>query len=115
MNIALPALAVVFAAFCVWLGVRVYNRREQWAKWMLAALVGLPVLYVMSFWLAIFLLRNKVIPLKPTAIVYKPIVDLIRAGPDWVLSCMALDDPFNQVQIMKMHFVLSPDDPLRGL
>jgi hypothetical protein len=33
MTIVLPALAIAFAAFCVWLAVRVYNRRERWAKW----------------------------------------------------------------------------------
>jgi hypothetical protein len=49
MTIVLPALAVAFAAFCVWLTVRVVNRRERWAKWTLAAVVGLPLLYVLSF------------------------------------------------------------------
>jgi len=49
MSIILPALAVAFAAFCVWLGVRIFNRRERWAKWTLAAVVGLPLLYVASF------------------------------------------------------------------
>jgi hypothetical protein len=33
MTILLPALAIAFAAVCVWLGVRFYNRRERWAKW----------------------------------------------------------------------------------
>ncbi len=42
-------LAVSFAALCVWLIVRIVNRRERWAKWTLAAVVGLPVLYVASF------------------------------------------------------------------
>jgi type II secretion system protein G len=42
MSIVLPALAVAFAAFCVWLSVRICNRRERWAKWTLgAALVGM--------------------------------------------------------------------------
>ena len=49
MTIIFPALAVVFAAFCVWLGVRIVNRRERWAKWTLAATFGLPVVYVLSF------------------------------------------------------------------
>jgi hypothetical protein len=50
MIILLPALAIAFAAFCVWLGVRVYNRRERWAKWTLGVTVlGLPVVYVLSF------------------------------------------------------------------
>jgi hypothetical protein len=31
--------AVAFAAFCVWLTVRVVNRRERWAKWMLAVVI----------------------------------------------------------------------------
>jgi hypothetical protein len=33
MSLVLPTLAIAFAAFCVWPGVRVYNRRESWAKW----------------------------------------------------------------------------------
>ncbi len=49
MAFVLPTLAVAFAAFCIWLTVRIVNRREQWAKWTLAAVVGLPVLYVLSF------------------------------------------------------------------
>jgi hypothetical protein len=49
MTIVLPALAVAFAGFCVWLAVRIFNRRERWAKWTLAAVVGLPVLYAASF------------------------------------------------------------------
>jgi len=49
MTILLPALAVAFAAFCVWLGVRIVNRRERWAKWTAVAMIALPVLYVASF------------------------------------------------------------------
>jgi hypothetical protein len=33
MNVLFPALAVAFSAFCVWLAVRIVNRRERWAKW----------------------------------------------------------------------------------
>jgi len=35
LTTLLPTLAVV-AAFCVWLTVRIVNRRERWAKWTLA-------------------------------------------------------------------------------
>jgi hypothetical protein len=51
MAIALSIFGAVFAAFCIWLTVRIVNRRERWAKWKvtLAAVVGLPVLYVASF------------------------------------------------------------------
>jgi hypothetical protein len=48
MTILLPALAVAFAAFCVWLVVRIVNRRERWAKWtavaiLVAVLIGYPL------------------------------------------------------------------------
>jgi hypothetical protein len=33
----LVAFCVAFAAFCIWLTVRIVNRRERWAKWTLAA------------------------------------------------------------------------------
>jgi hypothetical protein len=50
MSILVPALAVAFAAFCVWLAVRIVNRRERWAKWTLVGTItGLPLLYVLSF------------------------------------------------------------------
>ncbi|MBI3860511.1 MAG: hypothetical protein HY290_01300 [Planctomycetia bacterium] len=49
MAIALAVTGVAFAAFCVWLTVRIVNRRERWAKWMLATVVGVPALYVVSF------------------------------------------------------------------
>jgi len=43
------ALLVASLALAVWLAVRVINRRERWAKWALATLASLPVLYVVSF------------------------------------------------------------------
>ena len=49
MSIVLPAVGIAFAAFCVWLAVRIINRRERWAKWTLAAAIGTPALYVASF------------------------------------------------------------------
>jgi hypothetical protein len=49
MSIVLTALAVAFAAFCIWLVVRIINRRERWAKWTLGATLSLPLLYVLSF------------------------------------------------------------------
>jgi hypothetical protein len=50
MIILLAALAVAFAAFCVWLTVRIISRRERWAKRAVVGLaLGLPVLYVASF------------------------------------------------------------------
>ncbi|MGE5193316.1 MAG: hypothetical protein ACM3U2_12545 [Deltaproteobacteria bacterium] len=46
----LTVVGVTLAAFCVWLTVRIINRRERWAKWTLAAtIIGTPTLYVLSF------------------------------------------------------------------
>jgi len=54
MSIVLPALAVAFAAFCIWLALRIVNRRERWAKWTLAVVVGLPIeAYVGSYYAAV--------------------------------------------------------------
>jgi|GEM_PF-6645128 len=33
VSILLPALAVALPCVCVWLAVRIANRRERWAKW----------------------------------------------------------------------------------
>ena len=50
MTILLPALSFAFAAFCVWLVVRIMNRRERWAKWALAGiLLTILVVYPLSF------------------------------------------------------------------
>ena len=49
MVAALAIFGVTLAAFCAWLMVRIANRRERWAKWTLASVVGLPALYVLSF------------------------------------------------------------------
>jgi hypothetical protein len=49
IRIVLPILGAAFAAAVVWLTVRLIDRRERWAKWTLAAMVALPVLYIASF------------------------------------------------------------------
>jgi hypothetical protein len=45
----LPRLGLVVAAFGVWLGVRIINRRERWAKRTALVIVVVPTLYVLSF------------------------------------------------------------------
>ncbi len=37
-TVIVPALSVSVAAFCVWLLVRIVNRRERWAMWTAAIL-----------------------------------------------------------------------------
>ena len=68
--ILFPTLGVIFAAFCVWLGVRIFNRRERWAKWMLLGAVGLPLLYVASFGPACWLASHMRIGRETVATVY---------------------------------------------
>lgn len=56
MAVIFPGLVVAFAAFALWLGVRIFNRRERWAKrTAIAVLVGSPLLYVLSFGPAVWL------------------------------------------------------------
>lgn len=60
-GMALSIIGIAFAAFCIWLKVRIVNRRERWAKWTLATMVAvLPLLYIFSFGLAV---RNAAVPL----------------------------------------------------
>jgi hypothetical protein len=52
-------IGAAFAALCIWLTVRIINRRERWAKWTLAAaVIGLPMLYVASFGPACWLTKR---------------------------------------------------------
>ena len=59
MSIVVSTLGIAFAGFCVWLTVRIVNRRERWAKWTLATILpGLPLLYVLSFGPACWITRQ---------------------------------------------------------
>ena len=79
-KLIIPLLAVAFAAFCVWLIVRVVNRRERWAKRTTLSIVGL-LFYVASFGPACWLVSRDMLPLKPTAYAYAPFFVLIVKGP----------------------------------
>jgi hypothetical protein len=86
MTILLPALAVAFAAFCVWLGVRIVNRRERWAKWT-AGLVALTafVLYPLSLpWVTSYLTLRDVTAERRVHLVplYAPLTRLFESCPD---------------------------------
>src|SRR5436190_1964410 len=81
MIILLTILAVAFAAFCVWLTVRIVNRRGRWAKWTLAAVVGLPVLYVASFGPACWLCEKGILGQKTAWVLYRPWTMTVVCGP----------------------------------
>jgi hypothetical protein len=82
----LLALAVAYGAFCVWLGVRFFNRRERWAERTLAATILVaPILYIASFgpacWWFYDVGRRGERRVSP---IYRPIGWLIWNGPDWI-------------------------------
>jgi hypothetical protein len=81
MSIVLAALAVAFAAFCVWLTARIFNSRERWAKWTLAAAVGVPVLYVLSFGAVIWLSNDGIIPPTTITSAYPGLWQVLMRGP----------------------------------
>jgi len=81
MTIALQTLGVAFAAFCVWLAVRIVNRRERWAKWRLSVVVALPVLYLASFGPACWLRGRDLMSWERFALCYRPIIFADQAGP----------------------------------
>jgi apolipoprotein N-acyltransferase len=56
--VTIPVMGGAHGAFTMWLSVRVINRRERWAKWMLVAAIGLPVLYVLSFCILVWIGPN---------------------------------------------------------
>ncbi|MBS0264216.1 MAG: hypothetical protein JSS02_19925 [Planctomycetes bacterium] len=87
MTILLPALTVSFAAFCVWLTVRIVNRRERWAKRTLAGVVGLPALYVLSFGPACWLDSRDMLPLAKSA--YVPMRQFANDGPEPLRSFLS--------------------------
>jgi hypothetical protein len=76
MSILFSALAVAFAAVCIWLAVRIINRRERWAKRALATLVLLPAIYVSSFGPACWLNEREVLAHRDLEQAYWPIFAL---------------------------------------
>ena len=91
MEILFPALAVAVAAFCVWLGVRIVNRRERWAMWTAACLLVLLVIYPLSagpaMWFDVKLSSRYRSPQWFRATIgqlYVPLVTALGHGPDWL-------------------------------
>jgi hypothetical protein len=101
MTILLPVLATAFAAVCVWLAVRIVNRRERWAKWTLAAVVALPAIYVSSFWPACRLITRVILPANAALPIYRPLLRLC--------------DSSDQFRSLTESFVSQDDDANPGL
>lgn len=88
MAITLSIFGIAFAAFCVWLGVRIYNRREQWAKWTAAGMAVMIVVgYPLSIGLANWLYRRLGQPAwlrEAGPKLYWPIDWITDHGPEWL-------------------------------
>ena len=76
MASALAIFGITYAAFCVWLAVRIVNRRERWAKRALAAVGGAPVLYFASFGPACWLCEHGIVGQKAAWLAYRPLMRL---------------------------------------
>lgn len=89
MALALSIIGVAVAAFCVWLAVRIVNRRERWAKWTLAGAIGVPVLYCASFGPACWMTCRCGIKGDWLFLAYAPFV--------WTLNSHASDEACNSI------------------
>lgn len=57
------------------------RNRPGWAVWTSVVVVGVPVLYVLGFIPAAWLVAGHRVPLHPTAVFYKPVVNFIANRP----------------------------------
>jgi hypothetical protein len=80
MMTVIPTLAVAFAAFCVWLIVRIINRRERWAKWTAAAIL-VAAFYLFSLGPTVWLYDEDLLP-DWVALIYAPVGWAYNNGPD---------------------------------
>jgi len=122
---ALLFILAAYAAFLVWLAVRIINRKERWAKRTLAATLLLPVLYVASFGPACWLASQKIDPrdqsikASPALAVYSPLARLVADAPysrlgRFLMWWMTLGNPKGHVSIVPAdasgtrHVVVDP-------
>jgi hypothetical protein len=81
------SVPIIFMAVFIWLTVRVINRRERRAKWSLAAMLNMPVLYLASWPAMIWLNTHVHLPdamaLVLTIVYYPAGLALNGGAPDW--------------------------------
>jgi len=70
---------IAFAAFCVWLTVRIINRRERWAKWTAVGLI-VALAYPLSFGPACWISERTKSGEKALSAAYQPILRLWMRG-----------------------------------
>ncbi len=79
---AYPAAGLVFAAVCTWLAVRIFNRRERWAKRTATALAAALVGYLLMFGPAIWLSARGYLTHRILTTAYWPVLWGCATGPD---------------------------------
>jgi hypothetical protein len=106
MLIVIPALGAALATFCIWLTVRVINRKERWATRAIILLAGMPLTYALSLPPAAWLVNKRAIPLRSAAIFYNPILRQVGKSPEWIRSCATLGNTNVELGILKMRYYL---------
>jgi hypothetical protein len=84
MSVFIAVLGTAFAAFVVWLAVRIVNRRERWAKRTALLLVIVPTLYVLSIGPFVWLATRRYLPdmaVGAAGFFYGPVIWIGRDGP----------------------------------
>ena len=80
-SVVLPPMGAAFAAFAVWLGARIVNRRERWAKhtavWLSVAIIS----YLVSFGPASYLCSVEVISMAQFDRGYGPMLLMAAKHP----------------------------------
>src|SRR5579872_3256603 len=78
---AFAFIGLVFAALAAWLGLRIVNRRENWAKRATIVLAFSPVLYVLSFGPACWIASHTRAARGIVSAVYHPVIRCWANGP----------------------------------
>jgi hypothetical protein len=91
MDFTLAAFGVAFSALCIWLTVRIVNRREKSRRvtWAAALAVAALVGYPLSFGPACRLAQEDLIPESQFMTMYRPCIRLAHEGPQ------AVSDPLH--------------------
>jgi len=104
MTVLYLTLIIAFTAFWAWLGVRIVNRKERWAKRLMAVNIAIPILYVASFgpacWIssrvnrgasfvtAIYGPAVKIIPIPSVIAIFTDQYSRLGASSGWRWTCV---------------------------
>jgi hypothetical protein len=110
MAIVLSAVGASVAAFVVWLTVRIVNRRERWAKRTMAAIVGLPLMYVLRFGPACWINARMEVGTGLIWVVYQPLFrTMLHDGPRVIQQALR---SFGELGAPDDHYLAVWDDGL---